>query len=234
MKSLVIIPAYNEEASILRTVEDIRKNAPEFDYIVVNDCSTDHTLQVCMENDIPVLSLPVNLGIGGAVQTGYVYACKNDYDEAVQFDGDGQHDAVFLQKMRDRMRAEDIDLIIGSRFIEGEGFQSSRLRRFGIRYFSLLIHLLTRTRVSDPTSGMGMASRRLIRMFADTYPKDYPEPERVVVALQAGMKVREYPVVMRERKGGESSISPLRSVYYMIKVTLAILVERLRRKEYKA
>ncbi len=232
MKSLVIIPAYNEEASILETVEDIRKNAPEFDYIVVNDCSTDQTLEVCRQNGIRVLSLPVNLGIGGAVQTGYVYAYENGYDEAVQFDGDGQHDAAFLNRMRDHMRKEGIDLLIGSRFIEGEGFQSTGLRRFGIRYFDRLIFGLTRQRITDPTSGMRMADRRMIRMFAESYPKDYPEPESVVAAIQSGMKVEEYPVVMRERQKGESSISPIRSVYYMIKVTLAILVERLRRKEY--
>ena len=233
MKSLVIIPAYNEEESILQTVEDIRKNAPDFDYVVINDCSRDKTLQVCLENNIRVLSLPVNLGIGGAVQTGYLYAVRNGYEVAVQFDGDGQHDAAFLEAMRARLTEQGLDLLIGSRFIEGEGFQSSSLRRFGIRYFNGLIRLMTGKSVSDPTSGMRMASAGMIRMFAATYPKDYPEPESVVAAIQAGMKVGEYPVVMRERAGGQSSISPIRSVYYMIKVTLAILVERFRRKEYK-
>ena len=151
----------------------------------------------------------------------------------MQFDGDGQHDAAFLQEMRDYMYAHDLDMLIGSRFIEKEGFQSSGLRRFGIRYFSGLIRLLTGKRITDPTSGMRMVNESIIKIYADCYPKDYPEPESVVAVLQAGKKVEEYPVVMRERKEGVSSISPLKSVYYMIKVTLAILVERIRRKEYK-
>lgn len=233
MKSLVIIPAYNEEKSILRTVEDIRKNAPEFDYIIINDCSTDQTLSICRNAGIPVLNLPINLGIGGAVQTGYLYAKKNHYDFAVQFDGDGQHDAAFLQEMRDYMVEKELNMVIGSRFIEKEGFQSSGLRRFGIRYFSTLIRIITGKKITDPTSGMRMADASVIAMYADCYPKDYPEPESVVAILQAGKKVEEYPVVMRERMDGVSSISPTKSVYYMIKVTLAILVEWIRRKEYK-
>lgn len=233
MKSLVIIPAYNEEKSILRTVEDIRKNAPEFDYIIINDCSTDKTLSVCRKAGIPVLNLPINLGIGGAVQTGYLYAKKNHYDYAVQFDGDGQHDAVYLQDMRDYMMQNQLNMLIGSRFIEKEGFQSSSLRRFGIRYFSVLIQMITGKKITDPTSGMRMADKEVIAMYADCYPKDYPEPESVVAILQAGKKVEEYPVIMRERVDGVSSISPMKSVYYMIKVTLAIFVEWIRRKEYK-
>ena len=233
MKKLIIIPAYNESENIVRTIEDLQKKAPDFDYVIINDCSTDDTGRICKERGFNVINLPVNLGIGGAVQTGYLYAKKNHYDYAVQFDGDGQHDAAFLQEMRDYMYAHDLDMLIGSRFIEKEGFQSSGLRRFGIRYFSGLIRLLTGKRITDPTSGMRMVNESIIKIYADCYPKDYPEPESVVAVLQAGKKVEEYPVVMRERKEGVSSISPLKSVYYMIKVTLAILVERIRRKEYK-
>lgn len=229
MKSIVIIPAYNEEKSIEKTVEDIRQNAPEFDYVIVNDCSRDATLKVCMEKGMHVLNLPINLGIGGAVQTGYRYAYKNGYDFAVQFDGDGQHDARFLHEMRDYMIEHKLNMLIGSRFIEKEGFQSSGIRRFGIRYFSGLIRLLTKTRVTDPTSGMRMVDRDIIEIYAESYPKDYPEPESVVAILNMGKIVGEYPVVMRERTEGVSSISPLRSVYYMVKVTLAILVEMLRK-----
>lgn len=229
MKSIVIIPAYNEEKSIEKTVEDIRQNAPEFDYVIVNDCSRDATLKVCMEKGMHVLNLPINLGIGGAVQTGYRYAYKNGYDFAVQFDGDGQHDARFLHEMRDYMIEHKLNMLIGSRFIEKEGFQSSGIRRFGIRYFSGLIRLLTGTRVTDPTSGMRMVDRDIIEIYAESYPKDYPEPESVVAILNMGKIVGEYPVVMRERTEGVSSISPLRSVYYMVKVTLAILVEMLRK-----
>ena len=229
MKSIVIIPAYNEEKSIEKTVADIRENAPEFDYVIVNDCSRDNTLKVCTEKGMHVLNLPINLGIGGAVQTGYLYAYKNGYDFAVQFDGDGQHDAKFLHEMRDYMVEHKLNMLIGSRFIEKEGFQSSGIRRFGIRYFSALIKLLTKTKITDPTSGMRMVNREVIGIYADSYPKDYPEPESVVAILNMGKTVGEYPVVMRERTEGVSSISPLRSVYYMVKVTLAILVEMLRK-----
>ena len=229
MKSIVIIPAYNEEKSIEKTVADIRENAPEFDYVIVNDCSKDNTLKVCTEKGMHVLNLPINLGIGGAVQTGYLYAYKNGYDFAVQFDGDGQHDARFLHEMRDYMVEHELDMLIGSRFIEKEGFQSSGIRRFGIRYFSSLIRLLTKAKVTDPTSGMRMVNREIIGIYADSYPKDYPEPESVVAILNMGKTVGEYPVVMRERTEGVSSISHLRSVYYMVKVTLAILMEMLRK-----
>lgn len=229
MKSIVIIPAYNEEKSIENTVADIRENAPEFDYVIVNDCSKDDTLKVCTDKGMHVLNLPINLGIGGAVQTGYLYAYKNGYDFAVQFDGDGQHDAKFLHGMRDYMAKHKCNMLIGSRFIEKEGFQSSGIRRFGIRYFSALIKLLTRTKITDPTSGMRMVDREVIEIYANSYPKDYPEPESVVAILNMGKTVGEYPVVMRERTEGVSSISPLRSVYYMVKVTLAILVEMLRK-----
>ncbi|MBE5870290.1 MAG: glycosyltransferase family 2 protein [Lachnospiraceae bacterium] len=228
MKSLVIIPAYNEEKSIEKTVQDITEHAPEFDYVIVNDCSRDATLEVCREKGMHVLNLPVNLGIGGAVQTGYVYAEKNHYDFAIQFDGDGQHDARYLHEMRDYMTEHGVNMLIGSRFITKEGFQSSGLRRFGIRYFSVLIRLLTGKKVTDPTSGMRMVDKEIIRIYADCYPKDYPEPESVVAVIRQKKKVEEYPVVMREREEGRSSISPLKSVYYMVKVTLAILVEALR------
>ena len=229
MKKLVIIPAYNECGSILKAVRDIREHAPGFDYVVINDCSTDETLDICRKYGLNHVNLSVNLGIGGAVQTGYLYAYKNGYDFAVQFDGDGQHDAKFLHEMRDYMVEHKLNMLIGSRFIEKEGFQSSGIRRFGIRYFSALIKFLTKAKITDPTSGMRMVNREIIGIYADSYPKDYPEPESVVAILNMGKTVGEYPVVMRERTEGVSSISPLRSVYYMVKVTLAILVEMLRK-----
>lgn len=229
MKSLVIIPAYNEEKSIERTVLDIKENAKSFDYIIVNDCSKDHTLDICKEKGLNVLNLPINLGIGGAVQTGYLYAFQNGYDYAVQLDGDGQHDAKYLEEMRDYMVSHNVDMLVGSRFIQKEGFQSSGLRRFGIRYFSALIKLLTRVRITDPTSGMRMANKSVMEIYSQCYPKDYPEPESVVAIINAGKIIEEYPVVMKKREEGVSSISSVRSVYYMIKVTLAILVEKLRK-----
>lgn len=229
LKNLIIIPAYNEEKSILDTVTDIQKYAPEFDYIVINDCSSDRTLDVCRQNRIPYLNLPVNLGIGGAVQTGYHYAKENGYQIAVQFDGDGQHDARYLEIMKDLLLNDESDMVIGSRFIEKEGFQSSGIRRLGIRYFTILIGILTGVRITDPTSGMRMAGERAIAIFAENYPKDYPEPESAVAAIRQGLRIVEIPVVMRHRTEGVSSISASRSIYYMVKVTLAILLERIRR-----
>lgn len=229
IKSIVIIPAYNEEKNIVKTVQDICEHAPEFDYVIINDCSTDQTLSVCRKHHLHVLNLPVNLGIGGAVQTGFLYAYKNGYDYAVQFDGDGQHDAQYLQKMRDYMIEQNADMLIGSRFLEKEGFQSTGMRRFGIRYFSALIKLLTGQKITDPTSGMRMINRDILAMYSESYPKDYPEPESVVAIINSGKKVMEYPVIMRKRMEGTSSISPLKSVYYMIKVSLAIFLEMLRK-----
>lgn len=227
MKKLVIIPAYNEEASIVNTVRDILDHAPGFDYVVINDCSKDRTLQRCRENGLNVIDLPVNLGIGGGIQTGYRYAVEHGYDVAVQFDGDGQHDASYLQAMADRLERDDLDMVIGSRFIENEGFQSTGLRRFGINFFKFLIKLLYGGTITDATSGMRMCSRRVMEEFSVDYPQDYPEPETVARLLRKKYKVREIPVVMRERSAGTSSINPAKSVYYMIKVSLAILVERL-------
>ena len=229
MKKLVIIPAYNEKDSIVNTVKDIKDNAQGFDYIVVNDCSTDNTYDVCVENGLKVINLPLNLGIGGAVQTGYLYAFQNGYDIAIQFDGDGQHDAAYLNEMADYLVKNECDMVIGSRFIEKEGFQSSFIRRVGIKYFTFLIHLLTGKTITDPTSGMRMCNRRTIEMFAKEYPIDYPEPESTVRLIRHKRKIEEVPVIMRERAEGVSSLSSVRhSVYYMIKVSIAILVEKWR------
>ena len=228
MKKLIIIPAYNESESIENTVRDIIENAKDFDYVVINDCSKDNTREICEKNGFNIVNLPINLGIGGAVQTGYKYALQNGYDVAVQVDGDGQHDPAFLEKMAEVLVVENQDMIIGSRFIDKAGFQSSVMRRIGIKYFMVLIKLVTGKTITDPTSGLRMINRNIIELFAENYPKDYPEPEGVVFALKRGMKVKEIPVVMRSRQGGVSSINPKKSVYYMIKVSLAIILERLR------
>ncbi len=228
-RKLVIIPAFNESGSILKAVEDIREHAPDFDYVVINDCSTDDTLALCQKQGLNYVNLPVNLGIGGAVQTGYLYGCQYGYEVAVQFDGDGQHDAAYLGMMARTLLETKSDMVIGSRFIEKEGFQSSGIRRIGIRYFSVLLWVLTGKRVTDPTSGMRMVNREVMQIYAENYPKDYPEPESVMAILRMGKKVTEVPVVMKKRKEGISSIGGVKSIYYMIKVTLAILMERLRR-----
>ena len=230
MKKIVIIPAYNEISNIRTTVQDILDHAPGFDYVIINDCSQDGTMRFCTEQGMNIINLPVNLGIGGAVQTGYLYAWRNGYYVAVQFDGDGQHDASYLGEMADFLQAQQADMVIGSRYIRREGFQSSGIRQFGIRYFSALIKLLTGKRVTDPTSGMRMVNRDVMKIYSEDYPVDYPEPESVVTILRMGKKVSEIPVIMRERQGGVSSISPRKAVYYMIKVTLAILMECLRKR----
>ena len=228
MKKLVIIPAYNEAGSILNTVQDVLDHAPGFDYVVVNDCSRDDTRRICWEHHLNLLDLPINLGIGGAIQTGYRYALEHGYDMAVQIDGDGQHDARYLQPMADKLESEGLDMVIGSRFIENQGFQSTGIRRFGIQFFKVLIKLLFGTTITDATSGMRLCNRRVLEQFSQDYPQDYPEPETVARLLRWKYRVEEVPVVMRERQAGESSIKPLKSIYYMIKVSTAILIERLR------
>ena len=229
MKKLVIIPAFNEEGNLEKTVKDIKDNAPDFDYVIINDCSTDKTLEMCRRHGFSYLNLPVNLGIGGAVQTGYRYAYYHGYDIAVQFDGDGQHSASHLEDMVTTLIDTESDMVIGSRFIEKEGFQSSGLRRIGIKYFTGLIKLLTGKKITDPTSGMRMVNKKLLEKFTDEYPKDYPEPESVLTILSEKYKVTEIPVVMNEREEGVSSISLKNSVYYMIKVSFAILIARMKK-----
>lgn len=229
MKKLIIIPAFNEEENIEKTVTSIEKDAKEFDYVIINDCSTDRTKQICEQKGYNIVNLPINLGIGGAVQTGYKYAYTNGYDVAVQVDGDGQHDPEFLNEMAEYIEKNKVDMVIGSRFIEKKGFQSSAARRMGIKFFSTLIKVLTGAVITDPTSGLRMVGRNVMEIFSRDYPRDYPEPESVVAVLRKKLVVKEIPVIMHERGGGVSSISPKKSIYYMIKVTLAILIERIRK-----
>ena len=229
VKKLIIIPAYNESANIEKTVASIKKDAKGFDYVIINDCSVDNTRKICEDNGFNIVNLPINLGIGGAVQTGYRYAYEHGYDVAVQVDGDGQHDPEFLDTMAVYLVDHNLDMVIGSRFIEKKGFQSSYTRRMGIRFFTGLIKLMTGKTITDPTSGLRMIGRNAMGLFAYDYPRDYPEPESVVAILRRNMKVEEIPVVMKAREGGVSSISLKKSVYYMIKVPLAILIERIRK-----
>lgn len=226
-KILLIIPAFNEAATIEHVVNGLTMNFPQYDYVVVNDGSSDGTGELCMEKGYQVLNLPINLGIGGAVQTGYRYALKYGYDIAVQLDGDGQHDASYVKKLIEPLLAGEADVVIGSRFLRREGFQSSRSRRIGINILSDLIWLCTGKRIRDVTSGFRAVNRRFITIYAEDYPSDYPEPEAIITAVMHRGRVAEVPVVMKEREGGTSSITFRKSVYYMIKVTLAILVKRI-------
>lgn len=225
---LVIIPAYNEAESICETVRSVEQVG--YDYVVVNDGSTDSTLEVCLSNGFNVLNLTENLGIGGAVQAGHKYAVCHGYQIDVQFDGDGQHDASYISALVDDVLAGS-DLAVGSRFLEKtDGFQSSALRRVGIKWISFLIGVLTGSKATDPTSGFRACSRRCMNLFCRDYPTDYPEPESIVSALKNGLAVNDVPVIMYERSGGKSSIGALSSVYYMIKVSLAIVIVGLSRK----
>jgi glycosyltransferase involved in cell wall biosynthesis len=228
MKVLIIIPAYNEEECIKGVVDNLIENYPQYDYVVVNDGSKDHTLQILEENKYSYINLPVNLGIGGGMQTGYLYALKNGYEIAVQMDGDGQHDARYLGMMEKTLCEKNADMVIGSRFIKKEGFQTSSIRRVGIGIFRFLSKFLFGKEITDATSGMRMSNKRTIELFVKDYPRDYPEPETVCRLLRKHFKVVEVPVMMRERESGVSSISMRKSVYYMVKVTLAILIERMR------
>ena len=226
-KCLIIIPAYNEEENIEAVVNNIIKNYPQYDYVIINDGSTDSTEEICLKNQYNVINLPLNLGIGGAVQTGYKYALQNKYDIAIQIDGDGQHDISCVEKLIAPLQEGTADIAIGSRFIEKDGFQSTVFRRIGIRFLSGLIFITCFKKIKDVTSGFRAVNSKFIRIYSEDYPSDYPEPEAIIAAIMHRGKVLEIPVIMHERENGESSINFKKSIYYMIKVTLAILVCRI-------
>lgn len=233
MKVLVIIPAYNEAPNIVNTVENLKKTCPDVDYVIVNDCSQDDTAKICNEHGYNFLSLPINLGIGGGMQTGYRYAVEKDYDIAIQFDGDGQHNAEYINELIKPIKSGEADLVIGSRFIDKKGFQTSFMRRMGINMLGAVLKLCGRVKVTDATSGFRAASKELIKFFSHHYAQDYPEPESIIAARVSGFTVKEVPVVMNERTAGVSSINSLKSVYYTIKVTLAILIYRIVGKKWR-
>lgn len=234
MKTLIIIPAYNESENIERVVKNLQENCPECDYLIVNDCSTDNTAQICRDNKFNFINLCFNLGIGGGVQSGYIYAYRNGYDCAIQIDGDGQHDPAFIKRLTDPIEKGEADVVIGSRFIDKEGFQSSGMRRFGIKFLSSLIRIMCGANVKDVTSGFRAVNRKFIEVFSKEYADDYPEPEAIVASRLRGARILEVPVIMKEREGGVSSISPLKSIYYMIKVSLAITLYRITYQGGKA
>lgn len=232
---LLIIPAYNEEECLLNTYNKIikynRENNTKYDVIVINDCSTDGTLKICKENKIPVISLVHNLGIGGAVQTGYKYALENDYDIALQYDGDGQHDVNYVSNIIKPIIEGDADFVIGSRFVEDNvsEFKSSFARRIGIKLISFTIKVVTGKTLKDVTSGFRAANKLVIADFAKSYPIDYPEPITNTELLKKNYRIKEVGVSMNEREGGKSSIHSWKNVYYMINVVLSVLVVGIRR-----
>lgn len=238
-KHLIVLPAYNEEGALRHTVAKLQSLGEQFEILIVNDGSTDRTSQIARELSrtsrvkLHAIDLPVNGGIGVAVQTGYLFAEKEQrYHFVIQFDADGQHDAAAIVKLVEECETRGLDTCIGSRFLgQGEGFRSTFTRRIGIRFLAYLISTIAGTRVTDPTSGFRCAGPRAWQSFARRYPDDYPEPESLYWCIRNRLKVGEIPVVMFHRQGGVSSIRALRPAYYMIKVTLGILVDLLRRRE---
>lgn len=234
-KVLIIIPAYNEEENILKTYKFIeehnKNNKIQYDCVVINDCSTDKTKRILEENNIPHINLIHNLGIGGAVQTGYKYAFYNNYDIAVQFDGDGQHDINYVKDIIKPIIDNKADMVIGSRFIDKkvQGFKSSASRRIGIRIISSFIKFATGKKIYDTTSGFRAVSKEIIYDFSLSYPSEYPEPLTTAEILKKKYRVEEVPVKMKEREGGVSSIRAWKSIYYMMNVCLALLAIKMRR-----
>jgi glycosyltransferase involved in cell wall biosynthesis len=232
-RNLVIVPAFNEVAAIASTVDAIHRAAPDFDVLVIDDGSSDATAQRASAAGAAVLRMPFNLGIGGAMQGGYMYALERGYEVAVQVDGDGQHDPHHIHDLLARLRSDsELNMVTGSRFLDrdDEGYRSSATRRVGIRLFSWVVSLITKQRVTDPTSGFRMTNRRGIELFARDYPHDYPEVEAIVLMHAHRLHSCEIPVQMRPRLTGESAISSSQSIYYMVKVLLAVFVGLFRRR----
>jgi glycosyltransferase involved in cell wall biosynthesis len=229
LKRIAIVPSLNEEATVGRVIDELHAFDPGFDIVVVDDGSTDRTAGIAADRGAHVLRLPFNLGIGGAVQTGYRFAFERGYDVAVQVDGDGQHDPAQLPAILEPVLAGEADLCVGSRFAGPGGYRSSFTRRLGIRLFASIVSAIVRQKVTDTTSGFRAVNRKGIALFAADYPHDYPEVETTVMCVKHKLRLREVSVEMRERAGGESSITAFRSIYYMAKVLLAIFVGLFRR-----
>lgn len=233
MRVLLIIPAYNEQENILRVCSEIKQCNQEIDYIVINDGSKDNTLKILQENKLNHINLVNNLGIGGAVQTGYKYAYENNYDIAVQFDGDGQHDINYVQNICEPIVKNEANMVIGTRYLDKSSskFQSTFMRRLGSNILSFFIKMCTKKKITDPTSGFRAVDKSIIEEFAKDYPTEYPEPESTVCMLCRGYKVTEVPVSMNERQGGKSSIGFFKSADYMVKVCIALIVQKLNAKK---
>lgn len=225
MKIMVAIPAYNEEKNISGVVKAVKFHHPEVDVVVINDGSRDRTGLEAQRAGAFVINLPQNLGIGGAVQTGYIYAKAKGYDAVIQIDGDGQHDPKDLSRLIDSIAKDEADMVIGSRFVKKTDYESSKMRRLGINFFSKLVSIACRRDFYDTTSGYRAVNKKGIELFSEYYPRDYPEVETIVYASKMGIRVKEISVDMNKRKGGKSSITPLKSIYYMIKVTCAVLLQ---------
>lgn len=229
LKRVAILPALNEERSVGRVIDEIRSYDSGFAIVVIDDGSVDRTAEVAASHGAKVVRLPFNLGIGGAVQTGYRYALKHGFDLAVQIDGDGQHDPSQVGVLLAPLVAGKADIVVGSRFAGRGGYSASLSRRMGMRLFAALASALCHQRLTDTTSGFRAVNRRGISLFAGDYPTDYPEVEAIVMAVRQQLRLQEVPVSMRRRDSGRSSITAVRSFYYVVKVTLAVLIALSRR-----
>jgi glycosyltransferase involved in cell wall biosynthesis len=229
LRTLAIVPAYNEQDCIGTVLEEIRAAEPDVHVVVVNDASVDRTAAIAARAGAIVLNLPFNVGIGGAMQTGYQYALEHGFELAIQVDGDGQHDPREIGRVLEPILDGRTDLVVGTRFVEGGGYRGTRLRRLGIRIFAAVVSLMVGQRVSDTTSGFRAVNRKALRLFAAQYPQDYPEVESIVLLSRHGLRMLEVPVQMRVRETGNSSITALRAAYYMIKVLLALFIGLFRR-----
>jgi len=229
VRRVAIVPAYNEERNVGRVLDELRALDPGLDVVVVSDGSTDRTADVAAARGAHVIRLPFNLGIGGAVQTGFRHAWEEGYELAVRLDGDGQHDPGELRSLVAPVVAGEADLAVGSRFVAGGGYRSSAARRIGIRLLARVVSLIARQRLTDTTSGFQACNRRAIAVYAADLPHDYPEVEGMVIAIRHRIRLVEVPVTMREREHGRSSIGALASIYYMVKILLALFVDLFRR-----
>ena len=227
-RTLIIVPALNESGSIARVVSEIHTHMPAADVCVINDGSTDNTSAIARTAGAIVLDMPYNVGIGAAMQTGFIYAARHGYEITVQTDGDGQHPPSEIPTLIDALHTSGADMVIGSRFLEDRGYRQSLPRRVGGWILSWVLHMATGLTITDSTSGFRASNRRALELCARMYPHDYPEPEVVIILHRAGLRVCEVPVTMSQRETGRSSITPLRSAYYMTKVILAILINLLR------
>jgi glycosyltransferase involved in cell wall biosynthesis len=231
-RSLVIVPALNEASNIARVITALREHVPA-DVVVINDGSTDGTGAIARQLGVSVIDMPFNVGIGAAVQSGLLFALRRGYSLAIQVDGDGQHPPAEIRKLMTRIESEDCDVVIGSRFVERSSYRGSIMRRTGIAIFWMVNALILRRRITDSTSGFRAFNRAAIEFLASEYPHDFPEPESIVTLCRNGFRVVEVPVEMKARANGRSSITLLRSFYYMLKVLIAMTIGATRRRKRK-
>lgn len=230
---LIVIPAHNEASNIGRVISEVKEKAPFADILVVNDGSDDFTEEIVRKHQVKLINIPFRLGIGGAMQTGFIFAYANNYDIAVQLDGDGQHNPVDIKELLQPIINQQADMVIGSRFLTKESYHSDFSHRLGMGVLSKLIFFISGQKFTDPTSGFRASNKAAMAFYNEYYPIDYPEAEVIMLLLKRGFKIKEIAVTMRARLSGKSSIRRLHSIYYMVKVIMAILVTSLEKRKYR-